>query len=88
MWHPTVPVKSRKVQLGVKHSSKQSGSDKGFERKPSIVESVCVENKSMLENTLEGNNACSGRYFEGSVASEHARAVISRSEWPLSTLQQ
>ena len=66
-----MPVKSHKVQLEAMHSSKQSDFEREFEGKTSMIESAFERKRSMTESA-----------FERSVASKHARAVISSAQWP------
>ena len=86
IWHLTVPVKSHKVQLEARHSSKQSDFERKFEGKRSIIESAFERKRSIVESV------CSSNDFERSVAcrryKKQARAVISSAQRPKSKLEQ
>ena len=52
-----MPVKSHKVQLEARHSSKQSDFEREFEEKTSIVESAFEGKRSVLESASEGKRS-------------------------------
>ena len=52
-----MPVKSHKVQLEARHSSKQSDSERDFEGKTSMNESAFEGKRSMLESASEGKKS-------------------------------
>ena len=90
-----MPVKSRKVQLEARHSSKQSDFKRDFEGKTSMIESALEGKRSMLEQcfrALSGFKARSSTDFERSVAfrrsKKQARAVIWSAQRPKSKLEQ
>ena len=87
-------MKSHKVQLEARHSSKQSDFENDFEGKTSMVESAFEGKRSMLESAFEGKRsmlelcfralsgleARSSSDFERPVATEHVRAVVSSAQ--------
>ena len=61
-------MRSHKVQLEARHSSKQSDFEKEFEEKTSIVESAFEGKRSVLESASEGKGSMLEQCFECSVA--------------------
>ena len=64
------------------HSSKQSNFERDIEGKTSLVESVFEGKKHARKWFRRKKEACASSHFERSVASKHARAVISSAQWP------
>ena len=85
-----MPVKSPKVQLEARHSSKQGEFERDFEGKTRMIESAFEGKKSLLESASEGKRsmleqcfrALSGLKarpssdFERSVASKQKRSML------------
>jgi len=65
------------------HSSKQSDFERDFEVETSMVESAFEGKRKAYSRMLsKEKEACPSSAFERSVASKHARAVISSAQWP------
>ena len=65
------------------HSSKQSDFERDSEGQTSMVESAFEDKKKHARKCFRRKNeACSSSDFERSVASKHARAMISSAQWP------
>ena len=102
IWRLTAPVKSRKVQLEVMHSSKQSDFERDFEVKTSMLKVVSKENDACSKVLSKGSYAQfeTERFGKGFRSKnkhgresfrrkkKHARAVISSAQWLQSTLEQ
>ena len=82
MWRLTAPVKSHKVQLEARHSSKHSDFEQNFEGKQALSKVLSKEKEACSKVLSKEKEACLSSDFEYSVASKHARAGISSAQWP------
>ena len=71
-----VPVKSRKAQLGVMHTSKKSDFQRKLEGKTKALSKTMKLARAAI-SSLGGFEARPSRAFELLIAAEHARAVMS-----------
>ena len=79
-----MPVKSHKVQLEARHSSKQSDFERDFEGKASMVEGAFEGKRSMLDRVFEGKRSILEQCFralsslEARSSSDFERSVASK----------
>ena len=92
-----VPVESRKAQLEAKQSDFERDSERDSARNAKVLSNPTTLVRAPAQSANAGaavasvaehEKACSSGDFGRQVAPRHARAVISRGQWPRSTAEK